>query len=322
MTLVFAASEIVIITLIEIGLCSKFPQNAIFTLNFNLNQFQMKKVLLTLTSLAVLAVLQTATAQIQTPAPSPFCKMTQKAGLTDITVEYSRPGVKGRTIFGGLLPWGDLWRTGANENTTITFSEKVNIGDQELKAGTYALYTVPNPDEWDIIFYTDSDNWGTPEKYDAAKEAVRFKVKPQELPFTVETFLIDVGSLRNNSCNISLIWERTAVQFEVGLSTDEAVSAAIKSTMAGPSANDYYAAGRYYMEADKDMKQAHEWLHKANVMNPRFWTLRQESLCLAKMGSYAEAIKVAEKSKQLATEAGNKDYERMNTESIAEWKKM
>ncbi|MFQ5446431.1 MAG: DUF2911 domain-containing protein [Saprospiraceae bacterium] len=282
----------------------------------------MKKVLLTLTTLMVLAVFQTASAQIKTPAPSPFCKLTQTAGLTDITVEYSRPGVKGRTIFGGLLPWGELWRTGANKNTTVTFSDKVTIAGKELKAGTYALYTVPNPDEWEVIFYTDADNWGTPENYDASKEAVRFKVKPQELPFSVESFVIDVGTLRDNSCTIALIWEKTLVEFEVGLNTDEVVTAAIKKTMAGPGANDYYAAGRYYMESGKDMKQAHEWLHKANEMNPRFWTLRQEALCLAKMGSYPEAIKVAEKSKQLATEAGNKEYERMNTESIAEWQKM
>jgi len=282
----------------------------------------MKKVLLTLTALAVLAVFQTASAQIETPAPSPSCKMTQRAGLTDITVEYSRPGVKGRTIFGGLLPWGEMWRTGANKNTTVTFSDKVTIGGKELKAGTYALYTVPNPDEWEVIFYTDAENWGTPEKYDASKEAVRFKVKPQTMPFSVESLVINVGNLSDNSCSIALIWEKTRVEFEVGLNTEEVVNSAIKNTMAGPNADDYYAAGRYYMDSGKDIKQAHDWLHKSNEMNPRYWTLRQESLCLAKMGNYAEAIQVAEKSKQMATVAGNKEYERMNTESIAGWKKM
>jgi DUF2911 family protein len=282
----------------------------------------MKKVLLTLTALAVLAVFQTATAQIKTPAPSPSCKMTQTAGLTDITVEYSRPGVKGRTIFGGLVPFGETWRTGANRNTVITFSENVKVGGKELKKGAYALYTVPNATEWDIIFYTDSNNGGLPSEWDASKEAVRFKAPVQTLTFSVESFVIDVGSLSDNSCAIALIWDKTLVEFEVGLNTDEVVNAAIKKTMAGPGANDYFAAGRYYMDSGKDMKQAHEWLHKANELNPRFWTLRQEALCLAKMDNYPEAIKVAEKSKQMATEAGNKDYERMNTESIAEWKKM
>lgn len=282
----------------------------------------MKQVLLTLATVAVVGFFSVANAQIKTPAPSPFCKMTQTAGLTDITVEYSRPSVKDRSIFGSLVPYGEMWRTGANKNTIVTFSDKVKIGGKELKAGSYALFTVPGKTEWEIIFYTDTENWGTPENYDAAKEAARFKAKAEAVPYVIESFTVDINDLRNDQCSMGLGWEKTWVSFPIELSTDEVVSKAINKAMSGPDANDYYAAGRYYFESEKDLKQAYEWLHKSNEMDPKFWKLRQEALVLAKMGKYGEAIQVAERSKSMAVEAGNKDYERMNTESIAEWKKM
>jgi hypothetical protein len=279
----------------------------------------MKKVILTLVSLVAFCLTMT-NAQIKTPAPSPACKLTQTVGLTDITIEYSRPSVKERTIFGGLVPYGEMWRTGANKNSMITFSEPVKIAGKDLKAGSYALFTVPNQGEWEIIFYTDTENWGTPEKYDAAKEAVRFKAKTEETPFLIESFMIDIGDLTNSSCNIGLGWEKTWVSFPVQLNTDDKVSANIKQVMGGPTAGDYYNAGRYYFESGKDLKQAYEWVHKSNEMDARFWKLRQEALILADMGKLSEAIATAEKSKEMAIKEGNKDYERMNTESITEWK--
>ncbi len=280
----------------------------------------MKKVLLTLAAVAIVGFFSVATAQIKTPAPSPASKLMQTAGLTEITVEYSRPSVKGRTIFGGLVPYGEMWRTGANKNTIVTFSDKVKIAGKEVKAGSYALFTVPGQNEWDIIFYTDTENWGTPENYDAAKEAARFKVKSQTLPYTIESFTVGIDDLQNDKCTMGLGWEKTWVSFDIELTTDEAVSKAISKVMSGPDANDYYAAGRYYFEAGKDLKQAYEWLHKSNEMDAKFWKLRQEALVLAAMNKYPEAIAVAERSKAMAIEAKNKDYERMNTESINEWK--
>jgi hypothetical protein len=280
----------------------------------------MKKVLLTLAVIAVAGIFSITSAQIKRPAPSPSCKLEQTAGLTTVTVEYSRPSMKGRSIFGGLLPGGEMWRTGANKNTTIKFSENVKIAGKELKAGTYALFTVPNPTSWDVIFYTDTENWGLPETWDAAKEAVRFKVTPQSLPFDLETFMMDVGNLRNDACSIGLGWERTWVSFDVMLNTDDVVSKSIAKAMAGPDANDYFNAGSYYFDAGKDLKQAYEWIHKSNEADPKFWKLRTEALVLAAMGKYNDAIAMAEKSKAMAIEAGNKDYERMNNESIAEWK--
>ncbi len=279
----------------------------------------MKKLLLSLLTIAIFAWVNVASAQIKTPAPSPACKIVQTAGLTDITIEYSRPSVKGRTIFGGLVPFGQLWRTGANKNTTITFSDKVTINGTELKAGTYAIFTVPNPKSWDVIFYTDTDNWGTPSEYDESKEALRVSVPVISLDDNIESFSIWIDHLRDNSCNLMMGWEKTMVSIPITLNTDATVEANIKRVMGGPTANDYYAAGRYYMDSGKDLNQAYQWLHKANEMQPRFWTLRQEAICLSKMGKYAEAIKVAERSLAEAVKAGNKDYERMNKESIAEW---
>jgi hypothetical protein len=284
----------------------------------------MKKAFLTLASFVAVGFFTLAAAQIKTPAPSPGAKITQTVGLTDITIEYSRPSVKGRTIFGGLVPFGETWRTGANKNTTVSFSAPVKIGGKDLKAGTYALYTVPGKSEWDIIFYTDAENWGNPEKWDPSKEAVRFKAKAEQTGFPIESFMIDLGDLTNDGCTMGIGWEKTWVSFPIKLTTDDVVTAAINKTMAGPSSDDYYNAGRYYFESGKDLKQAYEWIHKSNDMDgtdQKFWKLRQESLVLAGQGKYKDAIAVAEKSKTLAVTAGNKDYERMNTESIAEWKK-
>lgn len=284
----------------------------------------MKKVFLSLTTFLAVGCLTLATAQIKTPAASPGAKIMQTVGLTDITVEYSRPSVKGRTIFGGLVPFGETWRTGANKNTIVTFSAPVKIGGKDLKAGSYSLFTVPGKDEWDIIFYTDTENWGVPEKWDATKEATRFKAKAEKVDFNIESFMIDLGDLTNDGCTMAIGWEKTWVSFPIKLTTDDVVSASIKKTMAGPNGDDYYNAGRYYFESGKDLKQAYDWIHKSNEMDgtdQKFWKLRQESLVLAAQGKYKDAIAVAEKSKALAVTAGNKDYERMNTESIAEWKK-
>lgn len=284
----------------------------------------MKKVFLTLTTFVAVGFLTMATAQIKTPAPSPSAKITQTVGLTDITIEYSRPSVKGRTIFGGLVPYGEMWRTGANKNTIVTFSAPVKIAGKDLKAGSYSVFTTPGQTEWEIIFYTDTENWGTPEKWDAAKEAVRFKAKVEKLDFIIESFSIDLGDLTNDGLTMAIGWEKAWVTFPIKLTTDEVVSASIKKVMAGPASDDYYAAGRYYFESGKDLKQAYDWIHKSNEMDgadKKFWKLRQESLVLAAMGKHKEAIATAEQSKALAVTAGNKDYERMNTESIAEWKK-
>lgn len=279
----------------------------------------MKKLLLIA---LVITLSLNVTAQVKTPQPSPFSKVEQKVGLTDVTLEYSRPGVKGRTIFGDLVPFGKLWRTGANANTKMTFSTDITIGEQTLKAGTYAIFVTPNQDSWEIMFYSDASNWGTPEKLDDSKIAAKTTAQTHEIPFSVESFTIDINNLSNKGATLEFIWEKTFVALPFSVPTDEAVSASIDKVMAGPGAGDYFSAAVYYLQEGKDINKAKTWIDKAVYMTkdkPRFWYLRQQSLIYAKAGDKKGAIEAAKKSLAGAEEAGNADYVKMNKESIAEW---
>jgi len=262
-------------------------------------------------------------AQISAPAPSPFCKIEQKVGLTDVSVEYSRPSVKDRTVFGGLLQYGQPWRTGANAATKFTFSENVKVGGKELSAGEYALITVPGKESWELHFFPyKSGSWGSYLSDESAKPVVAM-ADVAEMPFKVETFLIDIGSLRNSSAVIYFVWESTVASVALEVPTDEAVEEMIASTMAGPSANDYRAAASYYLQEGKDMNQALEWMNMAiEKGGERYWIMRDKAQIQANLGDYKSAIASAKRSSELAKEAGNDDYARGNDELIAEWGKM
>ncbi|MEO1437840.1 MAG: DUF2911 domain-containing protein, partial [Bacteroidota bacterium] len=279
----------------------------------------MKKFILPLLLVAAVSLAGTVHAQIKTPAPSPSAKLEQQVGLIDVTVEYSRPGKKDREVFGGLVPFGEKWRTGANKNTTIEFSGDVKIQGAELKAGKYALFTIPNKESWTIYFYKNTENWGVPREWDEEQVALTVEAKPAELVATFETFLINFDHLRNGSAHLQLIWENTMVNIKVETDTDKAVLADIKNVMAGPSQNDYYAAARYFYDTDKDLNKAATWIAKANSNDPKFWMVRYEALIHAKLGNYDKAIEHAQKSKELAEKAGNQTYVRNNTQSIEEW---
>ncbi|MBP6185769.1 MAG: DUF2911 domain-containing protein [Saprospiraceae bacterium] len=262
-----------------------------------------------------------ALAQIKTPAPSPLGKLIQTVGLTDVTVEYSRPSAKGRTIFGDLVPFGTMWRTGANASTKVTFSEDVVVEGVAVKAGTYALFTTPGQTEWDVILYKNSKVNGVPSPWDPAEEAARFKVKSQTLPIDVETLMFNIGMITNDGAQLQLVWQKTLVPINFTVPTEAAVMKNIDKVMAGPAAGDYFAAGRYMFEANKDKKKALEYIQKANSLDPKFWTLRTESLVLADLGRKSDAIATAKRSLELAKTAENDDYIRMNEKSIAEWSK-
>jgi len=280
----------------------------------------MKKIV---TSLLTIAMTIAASAQITTPQPSPSSKIEQKVGLTDVTLEYSRPGVKGRVIFGDLVPYGKVWRTGANANTKITFSNDVTIAGQTLSSGSYAIYTIPNKGSWEVLFYSDTKNWGTPKKWDDSKVVAKTTVKTEAVPFNIESFSMGFGEIKNSSANLEIIWESTylAIPFEVP--TDAAVMASITKTMnASPTTDDYYSAAVYYLQSNKDISLAKEWIDKAAKLSkdkPRFWLLRQQSLIHAKAGDKKGAIKAAKKSLKLALEKGNADYVKMNKNSLKEW---
>lgn len=280
---------------------------------------KMKKLI---TLLMVFAVTFTVNAQIETPQPSPLQKIEQKVGLTDVSVQYSRPSMKGRTIFGDLVPYGKLWRTGANQNTMVTFSTDVMVGESTLKAGSYAIFSKPNKDNWEVIFYSDTNNWGTPQKWDDSKVAAKVNAKVYDIPMDIETFTVSFDDLTNDSAVLGIMWEKTYVAVKFEVPTDKAVTAAINNVMNGPSADDYYAAARYYLESGKDINKAVVWMDKAIEMtkeNPRFWWLRQQSLIKAKAGDKKGAIKAAKASLEGAEKAGNADYIKMNKDSLKEW---
>ncbi|MAP81388.1 MAG: dihydrolipoamide dehydrogenase [Aequorivita sp.] len=278
----------------------------------------MKKVIL----LFVAVVLsQGITAQIETPQSSPFQKIEQTVGLTDVTLEYSRPSKKGRTIFGGLVPYNAIWRTGANANTKITFSEDVEVGGKTLKAGSYAIYTKPGVSSWDVYFYSDANNWGTPETWDNSKVAAQVSAQAYPMGMDVETFTMSFDNLKHDEANLGMIWEKVYVGVPIKFNTDKKVTANINKVMSGPSANDYYAAAIYYLQADKDINQARAWIDKSFEMmdTPRFWQLRQKALIYAKAGDKKGAIEAAKKSLKMAKEAGNTDYVALNEKSLKEW---
>lgn len=262
-------------------------------------------------------------AQIKTPSPSPTGKLSQAVGLINVDVEYSRPSAKGRKIFGDLVPFGELWRTGANASTKVTFSDKTQVSGISLEKGTYALYTIPEKTEWTIIFYKNTSIWGAPQPKDfkEADVAARFSVPVQTLPTKVETLTIEIGNLHNDGADLELSWENTKVVIPIKVDTDTKVMADIDATMAGPKAGDYYAAARYYYEEKKDMKKALDWVNASlEKGGDKFWILRLKANILAELRMYKDAIATAQKSTELAKADGNTDYPRMNEESIAEWK--
>jgi hypothetical protein len=279
----------------------------------------MKKIIL---SLFVAAFAFSSNAQIETPAPSPSQKTEQKVGLTDVTLEYSRPSMKGRKIFGGLEDYGKVWRTGANANTKLTFSTDFMVDGKAMKKGTYAVYTIPGEKTWDVILYSDATNWGNPRKWDETKVAAQVTVTPYKMPMPIETFTITFDDLTNTSAVLGIMWENVYVPFKFEVPTDKMVSSSISKIMAGPSANDMYGAAVYYLQAGKDIKQAQTWIDKAVEMtsdDPKFWYLRQQSLIHAKAGNTKGAIAAAKKSLEYATKANNAGYIKMNKASLKEW---
>ena len=276
-----------------------------------------------ITTLFIAVVCSTGFAQVKAPQPSPKAVIAQTVGLTDVTIDYSRPSAKGRTIFGDLVPFGKLWRTGANANSIITFSDDVMIDGKTLPKGKYAIYTTPKADNWDVIFYKDTDNWGTPESFDEAKVALKTTAKPQMLNNRLETFTIAMNNLDNNFGHLEISWEKTLVAVKIEVPTNKTTMASIDKALNGPTAADYYAAGTYYFQSNGDMNKALEYVDRALNMNEQkpFWQLRQKSLIQAKLGDKKGAIETAKLSLAAAEAAKNNDYVKMNKDSIAEWSK-
>ena len=280
----------------------------------------MKKIIFVL---AMIIANYVTEAQVKTPQPSPKSTVMQVVGLTNVEIVYSRPSAKGRDVFNNLVPFGKLWRTGANENTTISFSDDVIIDGKTLAKGKYALYTTPRADNWEIIFYTATDNWGNPENWDETKVALKTTVKSEHIDRLVESFTIGINNLDNNFAHLEISWEKTIVALKFEVPTAKMAMASIDKVLAGPSAGDYFSSAQYLFQSNGDLTKALTYVNKALEMSKDkpFWYNRLKSLIQAKQGDKNGAIETAKISLASAEAAKNQDYVKMNKESIAEWSK-
>jgi hypothetical protein len=279
----------------------------------------MKQLLLT--AAAVLTLLS-ADAQLKTPAPSPTQTVKQDFGLAAIELSYSRPSMKGRTLYKDLAPAGKVWRTGANSATTLTFGDEVSIGGTKIPAGKYGLLSIPEKDKWTLII-SKQTTVTSPADYKQDQDVVRVTVPVTKMKQAVETFTIQFANIKPTTCDLQLAWAKSSVTLPISTEIDGKIMANIEKLMKEekPTANTYFSSAMYYMDNGKDLNQALEWFNKATESNPNaFWIHHQKANCLAKLGKKAEAKASAEKSKELAVTAKNDDYVRLNEKLIAELK--
>ncbi len=265
-----------------------------------------------------------AEAQIKMPAASPSATIKQAVGLSDITVEYSRPNTKGRTIFGDLVPYGKLWRTGANASTKITFGDDVMLEGHKVPAGTYALYTIPGEKDWTIVIHKNTKHWGDGGKeYQQNEDVARFNVPAMRTADKTESFTILFTDLTNNGATLNLMWENTSVPVKITTDVDAKVMAQIQEKVVKGqkvASGLYAAAANYYAENGKDLKQALIWMKIANEKDPKFWTLHQQAKIEALAKDYKGATATARKSIELAKKENNSDYVTLNEKLLAEIK--
>lgn len=274
-----------------------------------------------LLAFAITAIAGTTNAQLKTPQPSPTQTIDQAFALSNIKIEYSRPSVKGRTVFGDLVPFGKVWRTGANSSTKITFGDDVKVEGNALAAGTYAVYTIPNQDSWEIMFYKDLKLGGNVAEYKAENEVLKIKVKTSALAAKTETFTINIADVTSNSANVELMWDKTKVAFNVATDIDTKIMKSIDESLKSDT-RPYYQAASYYYENNKDLNQALTWVTKATENNPSaFWIWHLKAKIQSKLKDSKGAVESAEKSLALAKEAKNDDYVKLNEKLIQENKK-
>lgn len=282
----------------------------------------LHKIIASLTLLAGLFS-QPALAQLNLPEPSPSTTVKQKIGFTDLTIDYSRPAVKGRTIMGGLVPYGKLWRTGASDATILTITDPITVAGKPLPAGKYSLFTIPTRTEWTVILNSYTEGHGTA-GYEEKNDVLRFTVKSDSSVRFYESFTIEVQDLVKNQANLYLSWANTSVHFPIMSNADERITAQIMDRINVKKEEKpglYYQAALYYFDQEKDTKQALDWAAKAVQLEPAFNYLHLQAKLLAKTGDYKEAIAAARKSSELAVQKKFTEYVTLNNRLIAEWEK-
>ena len=267
----------------------------------------------------LLAFAFTTEAQLKTPAPSSTQTIKQDFGLGSIELSYSRPGMKGRKIFGDLVPFGKVWRTGANQATTLTFADEVIIGGTKIPAGKYGLLTIPDKGSWTIII-TKQVDVTSPADYKQESDVVRVQAKPESVKSKAETFTMQFANVKPTSIELHMMWDQTDVTLPITTEVETKVMAQINELMKSEDKkkHPYFNAAMYYMDNGKDLNQALDWFNKAGEQNPKaFWVFHQKANCLAKLGKKKEAVESANKSIELAKEAKNDDYVALNQKLLA-----
>lgn len=256
------------------------------------------------------------------PAPSPAGALKQRVGLTDIEISYSRPGMKGRTIFGGIVAYDQVWRTGANNATRLTVSTPVKLNGTAIPAGTYELFTIPGRAEWTIIVHQNMSQWGA-YTYDAKNDVARVTARPVTLAEAVETFTIDLNDLRDESATLNLTWEKTRVPVRLEVDVATTLVPQIEAAMAAPGNKPngfYFSAAQFYFDHNLDLQKALAWINRAtDNPKPAFYMVHLKARILARLGDKPGALAAAQQSTELAiaTEGPQSGFVKMNNDLVA-----
>ena len=277
----------------------------------------------TLIVLLQLSISNVAIGQVQTPQLSPVCEVNQTVGLTEINISYSRPSKRNRVVFGEVVPYNEMWRLGANKNSMITISEEIYFKQDTLPKGTYALFAKPSEDKWELVFYSEYSNWGTPENWEESKVALTLNADVSPLESSVETMCISIENIGTAAASLCITWDQVRVAFPFQLMTQKQVVESIEKVMSGPSASDYYNSAKYYLGEGLDPEQALKWINSAVEIRGKsaYWMTRLQAQIYAELNNYDRAIASANLSMEEAEKAGNTNYVKMNKQSIEAWSK-
>ena len=268
----------------------------------------------------VIAINQNGNAQVKIPPASSSQTISQSLGISTVTLVYSRPNMNGRKIFGGLEPYGKVWRTGANQIPTITFESEVRVAGNKVAPGTYGILTIPNKDKWTIIFTKNNNQWGS-YTYNQAEDLFRFPVTPQLLDKPVETFTISFSEVTPSSAKMNLSWENTLVTYDLTVDEDAEITASIQEAMKGDK-RPYFVSAQYYYKNNKDINQALDWINKAEQEAPKATYIKYwKALIQIKAGDKAGARITAQKGIEIAKEENNGEYIRLNEQVLEQAKK-
>ncbi len=257
------------------------------------------------------------TPKVDFPAPSPACTLKQRVGLTDIEIDYSRPSVKGREIFGGLVPYGQVWRTGANQATKIIFSTPVKLNGTDIPAGTYAMMTIPGKDEWTIIINKNADQWGA-YKYDEKQDVVRFKATPVQVGWSIDTFTIGLNDIKDDSSSIDLLWDKTKVPIKLQVDYVDKLAKQIEEVMASDEKKKpYFQAAQFYYNHGLDLQKARQWVDAAVAERDAHYINFLKAEILAKLGDKEGAMAAAKHSSELAVKANDPGYVKQNADLMS-----